>query len=135
MKKKIETIDCTPTWEGVLPLLIEFLDNKKLEVRQTGNDNLLTISRMADAFNKACNDGKIKISDYAPYGIFVYSSEGENECLRKKYAFVLREAVRDGKDWAKRIEENNDKQFVEVWEKDKEGLWGNTGEPIYKSDV
>ena len=24
--------------------------------------------------------------------------------------------------------------YVEVWEKDEDGLWGNTGEPIWKSD-
>lgn len=52
MKKYIKTIDCTPTWEGILPLLLEGLKSESNEVYRNNMKELRRMAQLADAYNK-----------------------------------------------------------------------------------
>lgn len=45
-----QTIDCTPTWEGILPLLLDLNQNDKLEVRKTALAELNRMAKIADQY-------------------------------------------------------------------------------------
>ena len=48
---KTETIDCTPTWEAVLPiLLMVYRDSETTEGRNTARAELVRMAKLADAF-------------------------------------------------------------------------------------
>jgi len=51
-KKKVMTIDCTPTWEGVLPLLLEGLKSDSNEVYSNNMEELRRMAQLADAYNE-----------------------------------------------------------------------------------
>lgn len=53
MKKETIFIDCTPTWEGILPLLIEGLKNKNRQVYENSMEELKRMARLADKHNSA----------------------------------------------------------------------------------
>ena len=46
--KNTKTIDITPTWEGILPSLLELLKSPSAEVRGCGIDELTKMARIAD---------------------------------------------------------------------------------------
>lgn len=48
-KKFVGTIDCTPTWESVLPVLLKGLESDKFEIRQ---GTIVELTRMAKLANK-----------------------------------------------------------------------------------
>jgi len=51
-KKEVETIDITPTWEGLLPLLVEVAANgETAEGRKEAMDELRRMARAVDAMN------------------------------------------------------------------------------------
>lgn len=52
MKKYIATIDCAPTWEGILPLLLEGLKSDNNEVYRNNMEELGRMARLADAYNE-----------------------------------------------------------------------------------
>jgi len=62
------------------------------------------------------------------YGVFVYTEN--DEATSQEYFDNEEDAV----DFAKSLELDTG-DYVEVWEKDEDGLWGNSGSPIYKSDA
>lgn len=46
--KTTKTIDITPTWEGILPVLLELLKSSSAEARSCGIDELTRMARIAD---------------------------------------------------------------------------------------
>ena len=46
--KNTTTIDITPTWEGILPVLLNLLKSKSPEARECGIDELTKMARIAD---------------------------------------------------------------------------------------
>lgn len=78
---------------------------------------------------------KKKSEEDGKFGIFIYVEDSESGPLYAEYADNKTKAI----SIAKVLEKNKDEEFpdmktyIEVWEKDKEGLFGNTGEPIYKT--
>lgn len=46
--KNTKTIDITPTWEGILPSLLELLKSPSAEARGCGIDELTKMARIAD---------------------------------------------------------------------------------------
>ena len=72
-------------------------------------------------------DEAIQTSD--KFGVFVYDKENDGEEPTMNYFATQVEAV----NFAKKLKlEKN--EYVEVWQKDNKGLFGNSGSPIYKSD-
>jgi hypothetical protein len=71
-------------------------------------------------------------SDLMTFGVFTYDKGGENEIQETEYYDNPLTAISSAKSIASNPEYKD--SFVEVWEKDREGLWGNTGAPLYKSD-
>lgn len=55
----MKTIDCTPTWEEILPMLIRLLNSDKTEARQCAHDELLKMAKIADHYNKLVKKGAI----------------------------------------------------------------------------
>lgn len=51
--KQIGTIDLTPSWVAILPVLIELIENSSPEGRRTAVAELNKMARAADAFNDA----------------------------------------------------------------------------------
>lgn len=55
---RYETIDCTPTWEGLLPMMLHMSDprniqkDKREETRQNMRAEFLRMARAADNWNK-----------------------------------------------------------------------------------
>lgn len=45
-----ETIDCTPTWEGILPLLIHGLENGSPTARAAVMEELTRMAQLADRY-------------------------------------------------------------------------------------
>lgn len=56
--RKIKTLDITPTWAGVLPLLIRLAQNPKTV--DDAHKELLNMARAADAYNEIVKKNKIK---------------------------------------------------------------------------
>ena len=52
MKKYIATIDCSPTWEGILPVLLEGLKSDNNEIYRNNMEELQRMAQLADAYNK-----------------------------------------------------------------------------------
>ncbi len=50
-KKPKGTIDMTPTWRGMLPLLLELYENSNATGRQTAISELRRMADAADAYN------------------------------------------------------------------------------------
>jgi len=44
-------IDMTPTWEGILPILIAGIENGTFESRKTAIEELMRMAKLADAYN------------------------------------------------------------------------------------
>lgn len=49
-KVHIATIDCTPTWQAVLPVMIQALEGKKQEGRDAAAAELLNMAKIADEY-------------------------------------------------------------------------------------
>ena len=64
------------------------------------------------------------------FGVFTYDNETD-ECLYQSYFDSKIRAVEFAKQHKGDAETEN--CYIEVWRKEN-GLWGNTGEPIYKTD-
>lgn len=47
-----KTINLTPTWEGVLPALIQLLGTGRFEAIKTANEELARMAKLADAYVK-----------------------------------------------------------------------------------
>ena len=62
------------------------------------------------------------------YGVFTYSLKGENTLLFKDYSVYKKTAIKRGINQAYRDYGNT---FTEVWEADKDGLFGRNGLPIW----
>jgi hypothetical protein len=43
MNNNTQTIDCTPTWSGILPVLVALIQNPK-----TNKDGMIELKRMAE---------------------------------------------------------------------------------------
>ena len=63
------------------------------------------------------------------YGVFIYRKYNDENVDNFYFSDEI-EAV----EYAKFTASTLFAYYVEVWKKDKDGLWGNTGEPIWKSD-
>ena len=59
------------------------------------------------------------------FGVFQYQSETD-ENINNRYFETKEEAI----DFAKKYN-NEPNTYTEVWQKPEDGLWGNTGKPIY----
>lgn len=46
----METIDCTPTWEGILPALLLLLNDGDIEGKKTAKAELSRMAKIADEF-------------------------------------------------------------------------------------
>ncbi len=66
------------------------------------------------------------------YGVFVYEVDNDENGPEKAEYFHQKEAaIAQGKCEALSYGKN---YYVEAWERGEDGLWGNCGEPLYKSD-
>lgn len=45
-----ETIDCTPTWEGILPLLIHGIESGSPTARASVTEELIRMAKLADRY-------------------------------------------------------------------------------------
>lgn len=54
VKRQIGTIDITPTWRGVLPILIEGLTNGNARGVQIATEELRKMAEAADMWNAHC---------------------------------------------------------------------------------
>jgi len=53
--KRMKTIDCTPTWEGLLPMLLELYEAKAVKPakrQETRKEMAIELRRMAQAADK-----------------------------------------------------------------------------------
>jgi hypothetical protein len=50
--QEVETIDCTPTWEGVLPALLAVIQDGNAEGKRTAIAELRNMAKAADQFRK-----------------------------------------------------------------------------------
>jgi hypothetical protein len=62
-KIKVATIDCAPTWQGILPWYLSALtdDKTKIEGRKIARDELAKMAKAADA----CNDLSKEFTEFA----------------------------------------------------------------------
>lgn len=76
-----------------------------------------------------------KPTDPERFGVFVYGEEGgENPLVYSEYYALRGQAVGAGRALEKDARREYDfPTFVEVWEKDAEGLYGNAGTPVWAS--
>lgn len=74
---------------------------------------------------------KVNPVETGQYGIFVYF-KGTDEIERAEYSDDKKGAIELGKDLA---DTDLDNYYVEVWKRDKDGLFGVFGKPSYKSDA
>jgi len=65
------------------------------------------------------------------FGVFVYHTKTD-ECVEQLYFLDKDTAMEEGMLMNQHYDA--DEYYIEVWEKDEDGLWGNSGEPLYKSD-
>ena len=49
-KRKAETIDATPTWEGILPLLLTAHEDGNAQGRKIALEELTRMAKLADAY-------------------------------------------------------------------------------------
>lgn len=47
----MEYIDCTPTWEGILPVLLTLLENGNAQGKATAKAELVKMAKLADERN------------------------------------------------------------------------------------
>lgn len=52
LKRPAETIDITPSWRGILPLLVALIENSNEEGRATALEELGRMAAAADAYNE-----------------------------------------------------------------------------------
>ena len=79
-------------------------------------------------------------SDNAKYGVFTYEktfdtmgNEMDADCIEMGYYNNKTKAITYARESFKDATPR-DNYFIEVWKANKDGLWGNCGTPIYKSD-
>ena len=66
------------------------------------------------------------------FGVFVYTKKNDRN-VRYEYFTEKKIAVAAAKKTFSEIPIKKN-FYVEVWEKNDNGMWGNVGEPIWKSD-
>ena len=60
MGTQIKTIDCTPTWEALLPTLLEVIEySSNYESKAAIKRELTRMAKIADKYVQAIKDGKI----------------------------------------------------------------------------
>lgn len=52
------TIDCTPTWEGIAPLYLEFVQTGNATQRDIARSELMKMAKAADKWNAHCKQMK-----------------------------------------------------------------------------
>jgi len=52
----METIDCTPTWEGILPLLLTAMRDGTMEGMRLAGEELRRMARLADDYNEVVRE-------------------------------------------------------------------------------
>lgn len=68
------------------------------------------------------------------YGVFAYRLDGDNENFHYEYHNTKDEAIKSAKIMLTDRQFDED-YFVEVWKKSPDGLWGNTGKPIFYGEM
>lgn len=58
MKNEIETVDATPTWEGLLPLYLMAYENGASKGRRAALEELQRMAKLADAYVALKGGGK-----------------------------------------------------------------------------
>lgn len=53
-----ETIDMTPTWEGLLPVLLLLLQGETLDSRKVATDELTRMAKLADLYVASVKENK-----------------------------------------------------------------------------
>ena len=71
----------------------------------------------------------MKTKSKTTYGVFTYDKNDEN--LAWEHLQNKKDAIKLARELSEHIELG---QYVEVWVQDGDGLFGNTGLPVYKSD-
>lgn len=75
-----------------------------------------------------------KPHDPERFGIFVYEEGGKNALVYSEYSAKRSRALKDGMRLSRDAEREYDfPTFTEVWERDAEGYYGNTGIPVWAS--
>ena len=70
------------------------------------------------------------------YGVFIYIVEGEEPFC--DYFQNKESALKCAEKYKKMIGDESffkEARSIEVWEKDEDGLWGNSGEPILRINI
>lgn len=57
MQKERQTIDCTPTWEALLPAIISLIETGGPSAKQVAKEELHKMACAADKFNLATKGG------------------------------------------------------------------------------
>ncbi len=52
MAKAIKTINLTPTWSGIMPGIIQVLENGSEEGRKIAREELMSLAKQVDELNK-----------------------------------------------------------------------------------
>lgn len=65
MAEKIRTIDMTPTWEGILPVILYGLENGPAHNRDNLKEELRRMAEAADKWNAHCKEQNAQENDNA----------------------------------------------------------------------
>jgi len=82
-------------------------------------------------FSEFVNESKLN-EKKDEYGVFIYDENYEGEEPICSYFSNVKDATKDAMNSVSDLE---DGQYIEVWKKDKDGYFGVSGAPIYKSDA
>jgi len=56
--KNTETIDLTPSWEGLLPVLLHLLQGETSDSRKVASDELTRMAKLADLYVASQKENK-----------------------------------------------------------------------------
>lgn len=65
------------------------------------------------------------------YGVFIYDEKHEGEEPDKDYYDNLEDAILYAKKQKRALSKS---QYIEIWKKNKNGLYGNSGEPVWTTE-
>jgi hypothetical protein len=57
MQNGIKTMDCTPTWEALLPAIISLIESGGPNAKQVAKEELQKMARTADEYVKSLKGG------------------------------------------------------------------------------
>ena len=63
-RKLVGTIDATPTWQGILPVLLLLLEDGSDTAKATAKEQLATMAKAADRYNEGAKNGTINLTPY-----------------------------------------------------------------------